>query len=438
MTTVEVSKDLVLFKSLESRDPEVVGYFSEMPAHSLDELAGRAMTVGVLGLRAMGTAGRMEAVDSKLMMLSQRFSSALDGMEKRLAEKVDRTFDPERAGSVSAKLTQTIGVANRATTATIEEAKAQLQKLIADSFNPDLTTSCVFRIIKKLDETQEELDRAFDPAVEGSHLARLVSEMGVFFGEDGSITDVIGGHVSPAKDEMLTALQSLRDTLVGEAAAAQIRRVTPLSGSDFERDVESVLRAVARSYGDVVEAVGTHHGESGQAKTGDFVVQLSDGPRFVVEAKDCSSPVTLRGDHGILATLKSSMVNRASQFGIGVMRDVSGFPKEVGSFNEYDRDKILCTFGSDGELLETAYRWARATLLMTLADRRGIDVASVSEGIQEARRALREIARVEGKAKAIAKGADEIQGLVSFQLRRASVALDQAAGGIAVEIPRAS
>lgn len=36
------------------------------------------------------------------------------------------------------------------------------------------------------------------------------------------------------------------------------------------------------------------------------------------------------------------MLNRASGFAIGVMRDVAGFPKEVGSFNEYDGDKILC------------------------------------------------------------------------------------------------
>ncbi len=64
--------------------------------------------------------------------------------------------------------------------------------------------------------------------------------------------------------------------------------------------------------------------------------------------------------------------------------------------------------------------------------------AAAETGIEEARRALRELSRIEGKAKAIAKGADEIQGLVSFQIRRASAALDQAAGGIVAELEQAS
>jgi hypothetical protein len=333
MVAVRVSEQGVLFENLESHDPEVVGFFSEMPVESLDELAARAMTVGVLGLRAMGTAGRMEIVEKEFLTLSQRFASALEDVERRLTEKVDRTFDPDRAESVSARLSQTIAQANRNTATAIEEAKAQLQGLIGDSFNPELTTSCVFQIIKKLDETRAELDRSFDPAVEGSHLSRLVTEVSAFFGEDGTVREVISAQVSPVKDELLTAVQSLRDALVGQVAAAQVRRKTPLSGSDFEHDVEAVLRSVARGYGDVVEQVGVLAGDASPSKTGDFVVQLREGPRFVVEAKDCTNPVALRGDHGMLATLRSSMLNRASGFAIGVMRDAAGYPKEVGSFS---------------------------------------------------------------------------------------------------------
>jgi hypothetical protein len=438
MVAVRVSELSVIFENVESHDPEVVSFFTDMPAESLGELATRAITVGVLGLRAMGTAGRMEIVEREFLGLSQRFSSSLDAVEKRLIERVDSTFDPDRAESVSARLSQTVSQANRATAATIDEAKTELQRLIGDAFNPELTTSCVFQIIRKLDETRAELDRSFDPAVEGSHLARLITEVSAFFGEDGAVGEVINSQVGPVKEEVLVALQSLRDALVGQAAAAQVRRKTPLSGSDFEDDVETVLRSVARGYGDIVEEVAEQAGDAGSSKTGDFVVQLREGPRFVVEAKDCSNPVPLRGDRGMLATLRSSMLNRASGFAIGVMRDAEGFPKEVGSFNEYDGDKILCVFGPDGELLEAAYRWARTTLLLSLANRRGVDVAAVEAGIEEARRALREISRIEGKAKAIAKGADEIQGLVTFQLRRASIALDQAAGGIVLDVRKAS
>jgi hypothetical protein len=124
MVAVRVSEEGVVFENLESRDPEVVSFFTEMPVELLGDLAGRAMTVGVLGLRAMGTAGRMEIVEKEFLALSQRFASSLEGVERRLTEKVDRTFDPDRAESVSARLTHTIAQANRATTATIDDAKA--------------------------------------------------------------------------------------------------------------------------------------------------------------------------------------------------------------------------------------------------------------------------------------------------------------------------
>jgi hypothetical protein len=40
------------------------------------------------------------------------------------------------------------------------------------------------------------------------------------------------------------------------------------------------------------------------------------------------------------------------------------------------------------------------------------------------------MAHIEGKAKAIAQGADEIRGLVTFQVCRMTAALDEAAGGV--------
>lgn len=106
MVAVRVSEQGVLFENLESHDPEVVGFFSEIPIESMGELARRAMTVGVLGLRAMSTAGRLEIVEKEFLTLSQRFTASLEDVERRLTEKVDRTFDPDRAESVSARLSQ--------------------------------------------------------------------------------------------------------------------------------------------------------------------------------------------------------------------------------------------------------------------------------------------------------------------------------------------
>jgi hypothetical protein len=159
-------------------------------------------------------------------------------------------------------------------------------------------------------------------------------------------------------------------------------------------------------------------------------VELKEGVRFVVEAKDYSNPISLRGNSGILKTLDGAMTNRSAGFGICVMKDDMGFPNEVGSFNDYDDDKILCVFGGSGELLEAAYRWARFSLLSQQAAESGLDVEIVSEAIADARSALRELKTIEAKAKTITRNAEDIRSLVSFQLRRANAALDEAEKGL--------
>src|SRR5262249_13157576 len=112
-------------------------------------------------------------------------------------------------------------------------------------------------------------------------------------------------------------------------------------------------------------------------------------------------------------------------------------PKEVGAFNDYDTNKVVCRFGDRGELLEVAYRWARTTLLMGGTRDDDIDRDVIGTALDEARCAVRELARIEAKAKSIAHGADEIQGILTLQLRRINLALDNAAAGLSCQDSRA-
>lgn len=435
---VQVDEDRVVLKGIDCRDSDVVAFFADAPTDDRVELACRALGVGVAGLRAMGVASQIEVVEREFAKLAQRFDAALGATEGELLARVHTTFDPDQAESVSARLTASVTSANDAAGQIITDARGQLERLIADSFNPDLATSCVYRIAKLVTDTRAELDRAFDPAYEGSHLSRLVQVVESYFGDGGSLAELVATQIGPAKAELLAALQGLRELVVGQAMAADERGRSPVSGFDFEDEVEAVLCRLAAAHGDTVERVGASPGDAGRSKRGDFVVQLADGCRFVVEAKKRSTPLPLRGDRGLLATLDESMINRAATFAIAVVREASAFAKEVGTFNEYDTNKLLCRFGDSGELLEAAYRWARASLLAATADQAGIDVDTVEAGIAEARRAVRELARIEAKAKAIAHGADEIQSLVSFQIRRINGALDQATAGLEYRAARAA
>jgi hypothetical protein len=430
MTKVEVEDDRLVIEDLECRDQDTVGFFVDIPGPSRPELVCKALGVGVVGLRAMGVAGQVELVEREFLKLAHQFDAALAGAEGELLARVQATFDPDEAESVSGRLRSTITAAHQAAGQVVTDAREKLERLITDSFNPDLATSCVYRIAKLMADTRGELDRAFDPAYEGSHLSTLTKMVDAYFGPDGTVADVVARQVGPVKAELLEALQGVRELIVGHAMAAEERAKAPASGFDFEDEVEALLCRMAAAYGDTVERVGAQSGEAGRSKCGDFVVQLPNECRFVVEAKKRTSPLPLRGDRGVLALLKGSMVNRKASFSIAVAPDGAAFAKEVGSFNDYDGDKLLCRFGQGGELLEAAYRWARAALLAGAAQADGLDINMVEAAIEEARRALRELSRIEGKAKSIAHTADEIQGLVSFQVRRLNAALDQAAAGL--------
>lgn len=437
METIDFTPQSIVINRLECSDPDVLAFLQEVSDESRAGLVCKALSLGVVGLRAMGVAGHVEIVEREFLKLAHGFGEALTSAERDLMERVDVTFDPDRAESVSARLSGTISDAYKGAAQLLDATRSELEELVSDAFNPDLATSCIYRITKLVTDTKAELDRAFDPAYEDSHLSRLLTAVDDYFGDSGTVAEVVASQVAPIKEEVLASLQDLRDLVVGQAAASQARRLSSASGDDFEQEVELLLCHLAKSYGDSVERVGTQAGDTGASKRGDFVVQLREGPAFTVEAKDYSRPITLRGSRGILAALDESMVNRASGFGIAVMKEASGFPKEVGTFNDYDANKVLCTFGTDGELLAVAYRWARTVLLSREASRE-IDVETVEAGLEETRLAMREIARIEAKAKAIVKNADEIQGIITFQLRRAMNGLDQASSGLLTQERRAS
>jgi hypothetical protein len=427
---VDITSGSVVITDLTCHDPETVQFFAEAPDTARPDLACRALSLGITGLRAMGVAGHVEVVEREFGKLTQRFDAALASVQHSLTQEINTTFDPARAESVSARMAASITTVHNAASRVVTEAQTELAQLVADSFNPDLATSCVYRIAKLITDTTASLDRAFDPAYEGSHLAKLNQTVDAYFGSDGALAELVAAQITPVKAELLTALQGVRELVVGQAMAAEERRRSPASGIDFEDDVYAVLCRLAGAYGDSVDRVGSVAGDAGRSKRGDFVVQLADGSRFVVEAKKRSTPLPLRGDRGVLAMLEDSLVNRTATFAIAVGRDENVFAKEVGAFNDYDGNKVLCRFGGAGELLEVAYRWARTALLATKATTTGLDLDEVAGDLDEARRALRELGRIEGKAKSIAQSADDIQSLISLQVRRIVNALDKAAAGL--------
>lgn len=136
MGSVEVCDDAIVVRELESRDPEVVAFFADVPAESRTGFAARALSLGVTGLSAVGVAGQAQVVEREFRDLMRRFEEVLGKVEGDMLRNVRETFDPQRRESVSGQLSAAIAEAHGDAKRTVEGANEELRGLIAESFNP--------------------------------------------------------------------------------------------------------------------------------------------------------------------------------------------------------------------------------------------------------------------------------------------------------------
>lgn len=133
---VDVEEDKVVLRGLECREGDVVAFFADAPPETRVGIAGRALGIAVAGLRAMGVAGPVELVEREFAKLTHQFDQALATTEGQLLERVNSTFDPDHAESVSARLAASVTDAHDAAGKAVADARSQLERLIQDSFNP--------------------------------------------------------------------------------------------------------------------------------------------------------------------------------------------------------------------------------------------------------------------------------------------------------------
>jgi hypothetical protein len=109
---------------------------------------------------------------------------------------------------------------------------------------------------------------------------------------------------------------------------------------------------------------------------GDYVVQLEDGTRIVVEAKNTRS-ISLLGADGMLAELDRAMANRDADLAICIAGQ-DAYPAEVGGFGVYG-DRLLIVDDGEGVMVGIALRWARAWARARGAGLEPTDLTAVEE-----------------------------------------------------------
>jgi len=219
--------------------------------------------------------------------------------------------------------------------------------------------------------------------------------------------------------------------------AAEARDRSPASGLDFEDESRPCCAGLASASATTVERSRHPTGDAGRSKRGDFIVQLPDGARFrhrSQEALDVLAVARRSGSAGHAGRVHG-------QPGGKLRRGCSQGPGSIRQggrrFQRYDTNKVLCDSEMVASCSEVAYRWRVPPLLLGSATTPALTSVS-SAAPHEARRALRETDPHRGQGQVNFHGADEIQSLLSFQVRRMNAALDDATAGLAYRETRAA
>ncbi|MGB2799946.1 MAG: hypothetical protein WBC82_08920 [Dehalococcoidia bacterium] len=288
-----------------------------------------------------------------------------------------------------------------------------------------LTGGEVDYVEKEFQRMQQEMtahvDSMFDLKDENSPLGKLVASLGNYFDENGKVQQLLDPYtentpIYKLKKAILDEFKLLRDALVEKKKEEEVIGITPLKGYVFEVECEELLNDIARHFGDRTERTSTTIGLVTASKAGDFVATLSERPdlKIALQVKDWDN-VTFPQ---VQDELTRAMENRGAQYSIFVIKNKEALPKYVGWFNEYSGNQLVCALGTKEdenlheEILEIAYKWARAKLLLREAEVKGIDTTKLQESMDEISKSLRKFSNIRTKCTNIETSVGEIRDIL--------------------------
>jgi hypothetical protein len=338
-----VVDDAILAQQLAGTEP------SERAA-----LIERALAVGARGLATMGLGLDLAEVDL-------RVHRSVERVTEQAAQRVQSMLD-------------------------------EAHRVLTSSLDPEQRSSMVARTVADFAAWRDSFLAQVDPASNDSHTGRLLHHLQELLGPGGALEARLSSALDPesggsglgqVSQLIEDRFGELRELLATERGRREEADRGTAKGFEFEDVIEDVVRSMSRPLGAVVERTSRSGGSlAGDALVGDFVVDLPDLGRIVIEAKNVRS-LALTGGESILGQLDRAIANRDAQFGICVSAQ-DAFPIEVGTFGVYG-DRILVVDDGEGTMLGAALRWAVAALRMRDRDRPEIDVSIVEERLERMR-----------------------------------------------------
>src|SRR3954452_19239500 len=300
------------------------------------------------------------------------FTERAAKVAEELGRKVDEFFAPE-SGHVTKALERHFS----------DESDGAVQNRVRDALNDVMARS------------REDLLKQFSSADGSNPLADFKAGTLAAVKQASERQDVNLRALQEQLSGLQVELQALRDERQKEEELDAERERGTAKGRTFEEAVYEAVDAIATAQGDDCDAVGDLRGANG--RTGDVVVAIDAcrGPargRIVFEAKNSklSKPKAFE-------ELDRGMRERDADFAVLVVPVDDKLPARTTQLREYAGDKLLVVWDPERDdrlALETAYRLARARVLMKRSDADGIDAGALRATVERAVGAMEEVRRI--------------------------------------------
>jgi len=356
----------------------------------------------------------------------------IDFVERKINEmlsKLEKTLDPQLETSL-------LGVFMSKVKEYFDEGGK-----IEDILDPEIENTPLGKFVKSLKEYFDsggKLEGLLNPDSESSPLGRFTKKLDGYLGSDGRIEKLLdlsdeNSPVGKLRKEILDEIKELRSMLSKKEGREEVIDATTLKGYEFEDVCEEILNEIcSHQYGESLERTTDEIGRIPGSKKGDFVIELENGRKIVLEVKDWSN-ISL---NKIKEEVKEALENRGADYGIFVSKYVEALPKSVGWFNEYNGNVLVCALGSRDadtfhpEILEIAYQWAKLRLKIEgEVDKKAVKTA-ISE-LDKLNGQLSKLSRIKTKCNSARKALDEIESIaegLEDSLKKQFESLKQALG----------
>ena len=290
--------------------------------------------------------------------------------------------------------------------------------------------SYIDKAFENLDEKmKQKLERAFG---DDGQFSALLKE---HFGKDGMLIKELfdpgrdGSPLYQLRRDLEVSLGEIRDKLTSNAAAAKEADKGTRKGFDFEKWCAERLADIAKNHTDKLEHTGNTQGSLSGSRKGDFVMTLGDtGKRIVFEMKDRESIFLPE----IQREMDEAIENRSADYGIFIAKNKESLPREAGCFAEYDGKHLVCAVENqegesliDGEIIDIAYKWARARLRLESTNTSKLDPSFILDKAKVIQNKISELSTIKTQCTSIEKYTEKIRDTAEDMKTEIQTELDE-------------